>query len=243
MGYSTDFYGSFKLDKPLNPFLKEYLEMFSETRRMQRDFNKLSVMKANGLGNKRCFELLEQLHFGLGVHGDLYCGTGYAGQDGGFGSNGKDDSVLEYNAPPGSQPGLWCQWVPSEDGTAIEWNGAEKFYHYTEWIEYLIDNFLEPLGYKVNGIVEWQGEERDDTGVIQIVDNAVITHSGKRRSDFNPIPKVEATPKPLIVTKLAKTPDADIIFDIIKIRNEIAKSKKGTAVACKKLDELIKRYV
>jgi len=92
--------------------------------------------------------------------------------------------------------------------------------------------------------VEWQGEDREDTGVIQIVDNAVITHSGKRRSDFNPIPKVEATPKPIAVpTKLTKTPDADIIFDIIKIRNEIAKSKKGTAVACKKLDELIKKYV
>jgi len=244
MGYTTDFYGSFQLNKPLDPLHKEYLALFSDTRRMQRDFNKLSVMKADGRGNKRCFELLEKLHLGLGVHGDLYCGTGMCGQDGGGLSKGNDDSVTEYNAPPGSQPGLWCQWVPNDSGAEIEWNGGEKFYDYVPWIKYLITNFLAPWGYKLNGIVEWQGEDREDTGVIQIVDNAVITHSGKRRSDFNPIPKVEATPKPIAVpTKLTKTPDADIIFDIIKIRNEIAKSKKGTAVACKKLDELIKKYV
>lgn len=42
------------------------------------------------------------------------------------------------------QPGLRCQWEPTEDGTAIKWNGEEKFYKSPEWMTYLIDTFLKP---------------------------------------------------------------------------------------------------
>jgi hypothetical protein len=241
MGYTTDFYGSFQLNKPLDPLHKEYLTMFSDTRRMRRDFNKLSVMKASGKGNRRCFALLDELHLGLGVSGDFYCGTGMCGQDGGHFNTGNDDSVVDYNSPANGQPGLWCHWVPNDTGTEIVWDNGEKFYEYVEWIKFIVSTFLKPWGYKLNGIVEWQGEDREDTGVIQIVDNAVITHSGKRRSDFNPIPKVEATPKP-IVPSVAPTTTSEVILDLIKLRNDLANSKKGTAVACKKLDELIKKY-
>jgi hypothetical protein len=237
MGYSTNFFSSFKLDKPLDPLHKEYLVMFSETRRMKRNAAKLHTMFAKGLGNKRCFDLCIALNLPVQGEGEFYCGTGSCGQDGGYGNNGVDDSVTEYNYPPNSQPGLWCGWIPSEDGTEIEWDGGEKFYSYVEWLEYLIANFLAPWGYKLNGIVEWQGEDRDDTGVIQIVDNEVTEHNGKRRSDF----KVEATPKP-IVPSVAPTTTSEVILDLIKLRNELQSSKKGTAVACKKLDELIKKY-
>ena len=27
-------------------------------------------------------------------------------------------------------PGIWCQWVPTDDGKGIEWDGGEKFYNY-----------------------------------------------------------------------------------------------------------------
>ncbi len=72
-----------------------------------------------------------------------------------------------------AQPGLWCQWVPNDDGTVIEHDGREKFYEYTAWIEYLIHHFLGPWGYKLNGDVYWDGEESDDKGLIEIKDNVV----------------------------------------------------------------------
>ena len=67
---------------------------------------------------------------------------------------------------PNAQPGLWCQWVPAEDGCGIMWDGGEKFYEYIEWIKYLLDHFIKPWGRTLTGQVEWQGEERDDMGII-----------------------------------------------------------------------------
>lgn len=72
-----------------------------------------------------------------------------------------------------STPGIWCGWVPSEDGTSIVWNEQEKFYHYNSWIKWLITNYLGPRGYMLNGTVNWYGEESDDIGRIVIADNVV----------------------------------------------------------------------
>ena len=119
----------------------------------------------------------------IGLEGAYFVGgSGFCGQD-------RDASILEYNDPPAGQPGLWCQWVPnqkdketwtrSEDGTEIGWNGAEKFYCYIEWLQYIIDHFLKPWGYVLNGEVEWQGERRDDTGLIVVNDNVVTKKVGR----------------------------------------------------------------
>lgn len=70
-------------------------------------------------------------------------------------------------------PGIWCDWVPSEDGTAIVPGEAENFYGYVPWIEYLIEHFLGPWGYVLNGRVHWDGEQTGDSGVIRITDNRV----------------------------------------------------------------------
>jgi len=72
-------------------------------------------------------------------------------------------------------PGIHCQWVPSGDLLSIEYDGGEKFYNYTEWIEYLIKEFLIPWGYTLNGKVYWSGEDDDDTGFITVTDNDVRT--------------------------------------------------------------------
>jgi hypothetical protein len=69
--------------------------------------------------------------------------------------------------------------VPNEEGTAIEWDGGEKFYYYIEWITYLIDNFIGPWGYVLNGTVQWYGEDRDDIGMIIIKDNTVSVKTAK----------------------------------------------------------------
>lgn len=100
--------------------------------------------------------------------------------------------VIEYNYPPEGQPGLWCNWEPTEDGTALEWNGQEKFYDGPEWMEYLIEHFLKPdalskfdeqfqavsankfeYNHKLNGILEAQGEEPGDHWFLVVHNNFV----------------------------------------------------------------------
>ncbi len=71
-------------------------------------------------------------------------------------------------------PDIWCQWVPGDDGTVIMWNGGEKFRLYREWLSYLIDHFLKPWGYVLNGEVAYRGEEFGDQGVIRVDDNHVV---------------------------------------------------------------------
>lgn len=163
MGYTTDFSGTFNLNKPLTQAHKDYINKFSETRRMKRDSSKLTADP-----------IREAVGLPVGNEGAYFVGgQGYCGQD-------RDSSVLDYNNPPIGQPGLWCQWRVSEDGSKICWDGGEKFYRYVEWIEYLINHFLSPWGYTLNGEVEYQGEESDDFGKIVIVNNLVSVKAGKK---------------------------------------------------------------
>lgn len=159
MGYSTDFEGSFQLDRQLSPAHASYLRAFAETRRMHRSSGTAGdpLRDAVGLPPKPEY---------------FVSGDGFCGQD-------SDESVLNYNSPPPGQPGLWCQWVPSENLDAIEWDGHEKFYHYVEWLTYLIKHFLEPWGYRLNGDVEWEGEGRGDIGRIIVTDNVVSVLEGR----------------------------------------------------------------
>lgn len=53
----------------------------------------------------------------------------------------------------------------------LGWRG--EIYAYTQWLTYLIDHFLKPWGYVLNGQVSWEGEESDDQGVIHVKDNRV----------------------------------------------------------------------
>ncbi len=165
MGYSTDFNGSFELDKPLTDEHRTYLELFNNTRRMRRDAAKAELLDDPA-----------RLAVGLpiGDEGGYFVGAlGCAGQD-------KDDSILDYNSPPKGQPGLWCQWMPDDGGDdAIVWDQGEKFYNFVEWLEYIVEHFLKPWGYVLNGEVEWDGEDRDDIGRIVVKDNVVETQYGK----------------------------------------------------------------
>jgi hypothetical protein len=158
MGYTTDFTGKFNLDKPLTPEHRAYLEAFAQTRRMQRNAEKAATMP----------DLIrEAAGLPIGEQGGYFVGsTKDYGQD-------HTPDVTDYNQEPTGQPGLWCQWTPNEDGSAIEWDQGEKFYRYVEWIEYLIRHFLSPWGYTLNGTVEYQGEDSSDKGRIVIVNNGV----------------------------------------------------------------------
>jgi hypothetical protein len=104
-------------------------------------------------------------------------GTGLHGQD-------TSDGDVIADEPSEGQPGYWCQWVPTDDGTAIEWDGGEKFYESEEWMRYIIEHFLAPThicplpiltGHICNGSILAQGEEITDRWQLIVADNVVST--------------------------------------------------------------------
>ncbi len=158
MGYTTDFTGSVSVQPPLTAAEADYLRRFAESRRFTR------------------------------IDGP------YALHEDGF----RGPRIIDYNRPPEGQPSLWCDFAPTGDGTGIEWNGAEKFHDAEIWMQYLIDTFLksgaavqgelaEPVAgrtydpafehltfdHVVNGTIEAQGEDPDDTWRLVVRANAV----------------------------------------------------------------------
>lgn len=128
----------------------------------------------------------------------------------GFGVDGEfyveDDSVLviNYNQPPRTQPSLWCNWIPIQNGTAIEWNGRENFYYYVEWLIYLIEKILKPNGYILNGTVKYRGEEFDDIGEIFVDSNTVFLNDTIVMVS-EPKTRLDVVYKPILKTVKTKT--------------------------------------
>jgi hypothetical protein len=133
-------------------------------------------------------------------------GTGDFGQ-------GHDDDVIDHNSPDPSQPGLWCQWVPAEDGSEIMWNDAEKFYEAEAWMQYIIDHFIGPnplaqselpflKGHTVNGTISADGEESDDFWKLLVTDNVVSRIEGRVSFEDEVIPE---PPPELAMDTLART--------------------------------------
>ena len=151
MGYTTNFNGYMTIEPALNPAQASYINKFSETRRMARDPDKAS---------QNPDPLREAVGLPIGEEGGYFVGS-------------IDDSVTGPNNPPAGQPGLWCQWVITGDGSTLEWDYGEKFYEYERWLEYIQEHFLTPWGSKLNGEIEWSGEARDDIGILYAKDGRI----------------------------------------------------------------------
>lgn len=215
MGYTTNFSGGLTLSRQLTAIEKEYINLFSETRRMKRNPNVLmeiykgefglpivqtnllpategviTEMVDNGKG-----EFIVPDRTALEIYG--IDGAFFAKDDGQCGQS-HDRTIIDYNLPPGTpernydklsigqiidaednaikknnaQPSLWCNWWINEKDV-LEWNGAEKFYNYIEWLEYLIRNFFQPWGVLLNGKIKWSGEDDEDMGNIFVTNNIV----------------------------------------------------------------------
>ena len=122
MGYTTDFDGEVKTDRPVDDKTYELINGLNRTRRMKRKIE------------------------GYGVEGEFY----FNPDSNSCGQDWDDPTIVDSNNPPRTQPGLWMQWKMNSDKQTIEWDGGEKFYDYIEWMVYLIDKILAPKGYKVN---------------------------------------------------------------------------------------------
>jgi hypothetical protein len=98
--------------------------------------------------------------------------------------------IIDYNRPPITQPGLWCQWISNNDGTKIVWDEGEKFYCYHEWLQYIINHFMIPWGRKLTGEVTFQGGDEDDAGIIHVTNNILtVIASNEKRHNFHNIPQ------------------------------------------------------
>jgi len=120
-------------------------------------------------------------------NGPYYVGAG------GLAGQAHEADIHNYNSPPAEQPGLWCQWTVTDDGTQIEWDGGEKFYSAGEWMKYIIQHFLcqDPIAKKVNkyfdflqghtcnGVIRAYGEDPEDLWSIHVEDNVVTLKEAK----------------------------------------------------------------
>lgn len=189
MGYTTNFEGSLIFDKQLTETQKEYINNFCSTRHYKRDTKKLMEKFKGQFGFP--FENLEgkTAEDIYGIEGEYFVnGEQYGGgcdintnECPGQISDKKMDYFKQHQLNSKliddikCVPGLWCDWEVSKDGTELEWNGAEKFYYYIEWLKYLIDRFFNKWDVKLNGRIEWSGEETSDTGLIKVKDSVVTT--------------------------------------------------------------------
>lgn len=106
-----------------------------------------------------------------------------------------DPNAININSPEGKQPGIWCHFIPTEDGSELVWDESEKTYDATEWIEYLINTFLKTnatakdsklpyfenftFDHVCNGELFACGEDYDDRWKIVVKDNKVSVKQGK----------------------------------------------------------------
>ena len=161
MGYTTFFKGSFKFNEKVIPELVKFINNYSQSRHFL--FNNDLIKKYDPDWEKHCF------NGNLGKNGQHYICP----------SKLDDSKILtngnwqDYNES-GECPGLYCQWIIKNN--TLKWDEGEKFYYYVEWLEYLITNYFEPMGYKLNGIVKYQGENMYDRGYIKVTDNEIEVH-------------------------------------------------------------------
>ena len=216
MGYTTDFWGSVTIEPPLNEHEVSFLNDFAHTRRMARHKGAYYCLDTDNFGQNQADDVIN--HNGVGCVEDEWVDNPKHTPDLRYGEPGFEPRMMKVTlaepicppefGTPAAQPGLWCQWVPGGDiggDTAphsLGWNGTEKFYDATEWMIYLIDNFLKPDAFATtekgqelvalagdprlqhftfdhvcNGVIEAQGEDSDDRWRIVVDNNEVEPQS------------------------------------------------------------------
>lgn len=196
MGYTTDFSGSLLLSRPATTDEKQFINAFSHTRRMGRNVDVLmkEYKGQYGLPKPPIEKIIDPalikhikalskagIKIDISTISDNRTAEQIYGATGEYYAHPKGDDgvgILDYNTPPGHQPGLWCNWELDDTGTELKWNGAEKFYNYIEWLEYLIQHFFTPWNIKLNGKIKWNGEDSDDVGLITVKNNKVTYKEG-----------------------------------------------------------------
>lgn len=158
MSYETKIQGQFALYHPLEPNQTLYLQTFSNTRRMKR---KASI--ARNMPDP----IRINAKISLGKDAQFFTGgIGLHGQD-------KDPSIINFNQPPASQPGLWCPWTIFSDNQTIIPIHTKTPYEFNSWLHFIIENFVKRWNNTLNGSIIWQGEKIEDRGKTIVKDNVI----------------------------------------------------------------------
>ena len=169
MGYTTEFIGKFTFNREPSQELKDYINCFAKTRHVKRDVE--AIQKIFPDWEKRAWKgkLGREAEFFLQPYNEVnYQSDDRLDMTGFYQRNG----IVDDNYPPESQPSLWCHWIINKHGELV-WSGAEKFYEYVEWLEYLIRYFFEPEGIVLSGKCFYSGERMSDWGYICVENNRV----------------------------------------------------------------------
>lgn len=187
MGYSTWFDGELTPNKPFKKEFINYINAFSEKLHEPRDVE--IIKRSDPDWTKHC------LDGNLGPYGMYYVG------------DFKEGTIDRSAAKGYTCPGYWCNWYINEETGVVEWDGGDKFYQYTDWLIYLIENFFEPAGYILNGEFFWTGEESEDRGKISVINNKVSEFLGE-------IVYEDEREDPVRILK--KVSDKDLLDEVIR---------------------------
>ena len=170
MSYTIEYHGRFELNKPLTENISKFLHEFSKTRHYQREF---TPEEENG----KWFvdpEDKYQIDFNDPEYKKILLNCKSMKERKEYERNRW--GIIDYNKHPENMPGLWCQWIPTEDNQGIMWDKGEKFYNAKAWLEYIIENYLAPCEYVLNGAVEVKygsAEYESDQGWLIVHNNKV----------------------------------------------------------------------
>ncbi len=157
-GYEIQFTGSLTLDRPLLPQHFAYLNRFVQIRHVTCSVEYLQDVPD---------PLREAVGLPLGPEGAYFVGINFDKE------NIRQPIVLKINKPPQAQPYLWCHWRLDPDGLTLKYVDAWNLYRCHTWLQYLMDHFLTPWGYLLNGETHWQGEDEADRGRIIVQESAI----------------------------------------------------------------------
>ena len=192
MGYTTWFEGGLTPNKPFKKEFVNYINAFSEKWHEPEDVEIIKRFDPDWA--KHC------LDGNLGPYGMYYVGS--------FDEGSFNKGIIDRSAAKGyTCPGYRCNWCINEETGVVEWDGGEKFYQYTDWLIYLIENFFEPAGYILNGEFIWIGEDSEDRGKISVVNNKVSEFLGE-------IVYEDEREDPIKVLK--KVSDKDLLDEVIR---------------------------
>lgn len=166
MGYSTSFCGALVTNVPIT----ESTEFAPSDFKSITSLNQSQTLGLiNLLSSSR--RMQRNLPANYGIEGEFFVPDNYAKDAG----QSEDDSIVNYNNPPRTQPSLWLGWeiVPGNEYYELVWDGTEKFYDYAEWLKYLLTTFFIPKGIILHGIIEWEGEDWGDLGRLKVVNNVL----------------------------------------------------------------------
>lgn len=175
MGYTIDYIGSFKLNKPLTEDHAKFLQDFAKTRHYHRSWK---PEEENGKWFVDPEGSLEP-DFNDKEYQNVLYAKPYDHEKRKVFELEKYGCIDLNEVNPG-MPSFYCQWIPTEDCQGIEWDGNEKFYKAFDWLKFIIKHYLEPWGYILNGTVEIRygsNEYPFENGILEVRDNEVTYDS------------------------------------------------------------------